>query len=334
MAAKANPKAAQRLLIRGHYAAINGSYKTALKLLNKAILLKPDYDTAYFHRGVLKSNIKDINGAIDDFSQAVRLNPRYSLPYFNRGTLYLQYGFQQKALADFDAAIQINPQFYDALNNKAVLLNAMGKPQEARQIYDSLINVFDGLNSKKGYLNSWSLLPNQTDAFRSYTALKPRVPRFYFNRSFIKVQINDLEGALQDLDKTLYFNPYDYAAYYQKGQVLLQLKQYKPALNAFDHARSLHPAAFYGHLSLGKAYATVGQTRKAIVLFNQAIRRNQQSGEAYFLRGSEKLKQKKMAEAYSDLRVAKQLGYSAAAEKLEQMGTLKEEEYRYKKEKF
>jgi tetratricopeptide (TPR) repeat protein len=317
LAAKSNPRIARKLLIRGQYAAMNGSYKTALKHLNKAILIKPDYDTAYYHRGILKSTLKDIQGAIADFSQAVRLNPHYSLPFFSRGTLYLQYGQAEKALADFDAAIAINPQFYDALNNKAVLLNTMGQPLKAKQIYDSLIVLYDQLKSDKGYLNGGVLAQTPSDTLQA--ALKPRVPRLYYNRSFIKVQMNDLEGALQDLDKTLYFNPYDHAAYYQKGEVLVQLKQYKAALQSFQQARSLYPTAFYGHISLGKAYAAAGKSRKAIAIFNQAIRRNQQSGEAYYLRGNERLKQRKWQEAYSDLRVAKLLGYTAAAEKLEQL---------------
>jgi tetratricopeptide (TPR) repeat protein len=326
VAAKSNPRIARKLLIRSEYAALNGSYKTALKHLNKAILIKPDYDTAYYHRGILKATLKDINGAIADFGQAVRLNPNYSLPFFSRGTLYLQYGQAEKALADFDTAIAINPQFYDALNNKAVLLNTMGQPLKAKQIYDSLIVLYDGLNRNKGNLNGWSLAQAPSDTSEPYAALKPRVPRLYFNRSFIKVQMNDLEGALQDLDKTLYFNPYDHAAYYQKGEVLVQLKQYKAALQSFEQARSLQPAAFYGHISLGKAYAAAGKSRKAITIFNQAIRRNQQSGEAYYLRGNERLKQKKWQEAYSDLRVAKLLGYTAAAEKLEQLEAQPEKE--------
>lgn len=321
-AAKFNPKAARRFLIRGQYAAMNGAYKTALKHLNRAILIQPGYDTAYYHRAVLKSTVQDINGAIADFSQAVRLNPDYSLAYFGRGTLYLQHGQQQKALADFDAAIQLNPRFYDALNNKAVLLNAMGQAPQARQIYDSLIATYETLSSKKENQYNWSLAQHQTDTYRSYLALKPRVPRLYFNRSFIKVQGQDLEGAIADLDKALYFNPYDYAAYYQKGEVLVQLEQYKAALQAFEKARSLRPTAFYGHLNLGKAYVAAGQSRKAIVIFNQAIRRNQRSGEAYYLRGSERLKQRKIEQAYSDLRLAKILGYSAAAEKLQQLDTL------------
>jgi tetratricopeptide (TPR) repeat protein len=318
-AAKFNPKAARRFLVRGQYAAMNGSYKTALKHMNKAILIKPDYDTAYYHRGVLKSTVQDINGAIADFSQAIRLNPKFSLSYFSRGTLYLQHGHQQKALTDFDAAIQINPQFYDALNNKAVLLNAMGKAPQARQIYDSLLVSYEKRSSKKENQQNWPLVQHPTETQKAYAALETRVPRLYFNRSFIKVQSNDLEGALEDLNKALHFNPYDYAAYYQRGEVLVQLKQYKAALQAFEKARSLRPAVFYGHLNLGKAYAAAGQSRKAIVIFNQAIRRNQRSGEAYYLRGSERLKQRKMEEAYSDLRLAKILGFQAAAEKLQQL---------------
>jgi tetratricopeptide (TPR) repeat protein len=326
MAAKSNPNIARRLLERGQYAAMNGSYKTALKILNKAILIKPNYDTAYYHRGVLKSTIQDFNGAIADFSQAVQLNPLNSLSYFSRGTLYLQNGHPEKALADFDAAIQINPQFYDALNNKAVLLNSMGQSLKAKQIYDSLLVIYNELNSKREDQTSLSLTSNASDTLHSYTALKPRVPRLYYNRSFIKLKMNDLEGALQDLDKTLYFNPYDYAAYYQRGEVLVLLKRYKAALQSFENARNLHPAAFYGHLNLGKAYAAAGQSRKAIAIFNQAIRRNQKSGEAYYLRGSERLKQKKLQEAHSDLRIARSLGYRAAAEKLEQLRELPDKE--------
>lgn len=317
-----SPKMARRLLVRGQYAAMNGSYKTALKILNKAIQIKPNYDTAYYHRGVLKSTIQDINGAIDDFSQALRLNSRNSLAYFSRGTLYLQYGEPEKALADLDAAIRIKPYFYDAYNNKAVLLNSMGRPLQARQIYDSLIAAYDLLDSRKANRHTWPLAPNNPDTMQA--ALKPHIPRLYYNRSFIKVQMNDLQGALQDLNKTLYFSPYDYAALYQKGQVLVQLKQYKAALQSFEQARDLQPTAFYGHLNLGRAYAAAGQPRRAIAIFSQAIRRNQQSGEAYYLRGNERLKQNKLEQAYTDLRLAKSLGYPAAAEKLKQLHALHE----------
>jgi tetratricopeptide (TPR) repeat protein len=322
MAAKSNSNIARRLLVRGQYAAMNGSYKAALKILNKAILIKPNYDTAYYHRGVLKTTIQDIQGAIADFSQAVQLNPRNSLSYFSRGTLFLQYGHPEKALADFDAAIRINPQFYDALNNKAVLLNTMGQPLKARQIYDSLIVVYNALDDKRSDQNSLSGTENGAETKDAYAALKSRVPRLYYNRSFIKLQMNDLEGALEDLDKTLYLSPYDYAAYFQRGTILVQLKRFKAALQSFENARNLQPTAFYGHINMGKAYGAAGQSRKAIAIYNQAIRRNQQSGEAYYLRGNERLKQQKLQQAYSDLRVAKSLGYKAAAEKLEQLQQL------------
>lgn len=319
MAFQPSPKAARRLLVRGQYAAMNQSYKTALKLFNKAILLKADYDTAFYHRGVLKATIQDINGAIADFSQAVQLNAGYSQPYFSRGTLYLQHGYQQKALVDFEAAIQINPYFYDALNNKAVLLNNMGQAQQARQIYDSLIVNMEKLIARKDLRPQVAGQQPRPDTYQYPEELRPRIARLYFNRSFIKVKSNNLEGALEDLNKSLDHNSWDYGVHYHKGEVLLQLNQTKKALQAFEQARSLYPAAFYGHLNLGKAYAAAGQRRKAITIFSQAIRRNQRSGEAYYLRGSERLKQNKLEKAWSDLRLAQLLGYGAAAEKLQQL---------------
>ncbi|MGV3504972.1 MAG: tetratricopeptide repeat protein [Adhaeribacter sp.] len=315
ISAKFKAHTARRLLVRSQYASATGSYKSALKQLNKALLIKPDYDTAYYQRGVLKTTLKDINGAIADFSQALRLNPRYSVSYFSRGTLYLQYGYPEKALPDFDAALRLDPRYYDALNNKAIGLNTLGRPLQAQEIYDSLLVVFEQYKRPDQALPAWSPQP-PSDSMRTYTALKPRVSRLYFNRSFIKVQMNDLYGALQDLDKALQLSPSDYAAHYQKGEILVRMKQYKAALQAFEKARSLYPAAFIGHINLGKAYAQAGQSRKAIAIFNQAIRRNQQSGEAYFLRGSERLKLNKVDRGYADLLVARGLGFGQAAEKL------------------
>lgn len=72
-------------------------------------------------------------------------------------------------------------------------------------------------------------------------------------------------------------------------------------------------------MNLGRAYLVAGQGSKAITIFNQAIRKNQNNGEAYYLRGSERIKQRKLRLAYSDLRVAKMLGFTAASDKLTEL---------------
>jgi len=201
-------------------------------------------------------------------------------------------GDVDKSLADLDKAIELNPKNNDALNNKAIILNAIQKHEAAKAIYDTLI------------------------------LRKPKVDRYYFNRSFAKRKMQDWEGALLDLNKSLDLNPYNYEAYYNRGMVLQQLNETRAALASFETARRIYPKAFYGFVELGRVYANLGQSRKAISIFNQAIRRNQNNAEAYYLRANERVKQKKLSAAITDLKVARILGYTAAQDKLKQLESL------------
>lgn len=77
--------------------------------IDKAIALKPDYEDAYYHRGICRMFSNNYADAIRDFDIAISLNPANAAAYVKRGDSRLKVGDQVGAKQDYDSAKRINP---------------------------------------------------------------------------------------------------------------------------------------------------------------------------------------------------------------------------------
>jgi tetratricopeptide (TPR) repeat protein len=63
---------------------------------------------AYIHRGYARDDLKDHEGAIEDYTQAIQLDPQFALAYYNRGDARNSLGDTKGAEADWAQARRIN----------------------------------------------------------------------------------------------------------------------------------------------------------------------------------------------------------------------------------
>ncbi|WP_198014993.1 tetratricopeptide repeat protein [Mastigocladopsis repens] len=54
----------------------------------------------YYNRGLLRSNLGDKKGALDDYNQALRLNPKHTKAYNNRRNVLRELGDKKGAVED------------------------------------------------------------------------------------------------------------------------------------------------------------------------------------------------------------------------------------------
>jgi GT2 family glycosyltransferase/tetratricopeptide (TPR) repeat protein len=115
------------------------AYEDALKLLDQAVALKPDYAGALYERGVLKS----LSGAGDeaerDFQEYVKLRPADSKGYNNLGCALFSLGKASEAEAALAEAIAVSPVNWEAKRNLADLYLSQGKAREATDIYLKIV---------------------------------------------------------------------------------------------------------------------------------------------------------------------------------------------------
>ena len=76
--------------------------------------------------------------------------------------------------------------------------------------------------------------------------LDDKLPLAYNNRGFVKYKLNDLEGAMADIKKSLELYPSNSYAYKNRGLVLLAMGEHQKACEDFRRAIMLGYTMMYG----------------------------------------------------------------------------------------
>ena len=69
--------------------------------------MKPDLAEARYSSGLAKSQLKDYQGAIVDYTKAIELMPEFAKAYYIRGATCLLIGQKTNAQSDFTRAIEL-----------------------------------------------------------------------------------------------------------------------------------------------------------------------------------------------------------------------------------
>ena len=144
-----------------------GNFKEAILDFDLAIDIQPT-GTIYYNRAFAKSEVKDFNGAIEDYNKAIELKHRIVEAYFERGFCKDQLNNPEGAIADYTKVIEIDPTYVDAYNNRAFTNMKQKKYIEAIKDFDKSIKI------------------------------KPGYGIAYTNRGYAKLKIGDKTGACDD----------------------------------------------------------------------------------------------------------------------------------------
>ena len=97
---------------RGNLYFALGEYQAAIENYTQAINLQPDlYLIAYYrNRGLARTQLKDYQGAISDFSHVLQINPKMGEIYQQRGDARSQLADKQGAMEDYQKAVDLHAE--------------------------------------------------------------------------------------------------------------------------------------------------------------------------------------------------------------------------------
>jgi tetratricopeptide (TPR) repeat protein len=214
-----------------------------LRFYTQAIRLKPDYDAAFFNRGLARRAKGDVEGALKDYNEALRLKPDDADAFIARGIARSAIGDTEGALQDYNEAIRHNPDDALAFCNRSLARNAKGDLEGALQDSTEAIRlkpdyadafIIRGIaRSAKGDVEG--AVQDSTEA----TRLKPDDALAYHNRGFTHHIKGDLETALQDYTEAIRLKPDDALTYYNRGLARRTKGDEEGALQDFAEATRL-----------------------------------------------------------------------------------------------
>ncbi|MBO1062429.1 MAG: serine protease, partial [Aphanizomenon flos-aquae CP01] len=100
----------------------------ALAAINQAIQLQPNNPNLYNEKYAVLRDLKRYREAAAAINKAIELSPRAAF-YNNRGIVRDELGDKQGAIDDYTQAIKINPNLAQAYNNRGIVRNELGDKQ-------------------------------------------------------------------------------------------------------------------------------------------------------------------------------------------------------------
>ena len=327
-----NGLASRALVSIGYLHLKEGTGEQALLALDRAIDLRPDYDTAYNNRGAAKTLLGRHQDAIADYDTAIRLKPDYAEAYSNRGTAKNFLGRHQDAIADYNKAIRLKPDYVKAYDGRGSTKHLLGRSQDAIADYNKAIQLkADDAQAyyHRGHANK--TLEKYEEAFADYDKvidLRPDYAEVYDNRGFVQFRLGRYREAITDYSKVIQLIKSSEAkldssqensislilksntkfgeaeAYYNRGSVKSKLGEYAGAVLDYDEAIRLKPDYADAYNNRGNAKIQLKQTNEALADFNEAIRIKPDYADAYNNRGGVKIYLKQPDEALADFNEA------------------------------
>ena len=273
-----------------------GESKLALENFLKAVVMKPDSETAL-------SGIAFYYGATGEYGEAIRLyskildlnhyNPDF---YLNRGKMYMAQKDYAKAAADFAAAVRLNPIDMDAVYNCAHAYYYAGQFDAAIREYSRAIAINDIRPTKRELSSGDIILPP------SQMAIETRSPVLYEGRGLSYYSKKDIGHAIADFTSAISLNPQYAPVYSNRGLAWSDMKRYDLAIADFTRAVEIKPDFAVAYMNRGVAYIMTGSIKHSLSDLNKALSLDHNLAVAYTNRGDLYLETGSSAKAVTDFR--------------------------------
>ncbi|KAF1612525.1 UNVERIFIED_CONTAM: Tetratricopeptide repeat protein 6, partial [Eudyptes pachyrhynchus] len=271
------------------------SFKKAVKLLMASAKILPNtFEAAemYYLTGLCYMEQKSLLRARDAFSMAVRLHSSYPDAFYQRGLCRMQLR-QAKCIRDFNRALALCPSHFQAYMSRAAYYGSKGRYSKAILNCNEAIKILP--NSVRAYFYRGTL-KYQNKTFRAAIEdlsksidLNKTCILAYYNRAICYHQIKDFRKALKDYGILLLLElskEIDFKVLINRGLLYMELGDYANACEDFKEATLLSPDDSQIFQAIGICYHRLHEFEEAVRSFDQVLKLDPVSVDAYVGRGN------------------------------------------------
>jgi tetratricopeptide (TPR) repeat protein len=311
-----------------------GKYSEALALLDQCLKINPGFMDAYPLRASTREQLKDLDGALTDYSIFLEKYPDNPDVLMSRAMLRYNIGFFDQAKEDFRRMLNLTTQETNAIFFRQNMSVDDRAPAMTTTDYSHTAIVFNylGLIELKTK-NPRSAITYLDTAIR----LDPKEADFYVNRGLAKESLDD-STAFIDYELALRLNPNHTLArhnleafnakhgkqmsdedrltktievdstmllpYLERAQQRYEGGYYKGALEDYNQALALDPQNIEVLFARGLTKEKLKDYEGAFSDYTKAIDRKENYTKAWLSRGNVLLKLERYADAIDDYTVA------------------------------
>ena len=138
---QSNRENAEAYLLCGEIYTELKNLEKAVQAYSQAITIDPTYVNSYYKRGITYNSLKNYHAAIADFNQLIDLEPNYAKAHNARGLARKVISDVEGAKFDYNQAIALEPNYAEAYLNRGILHYSIGEQFKARQDYEEAVKL-------------------------------------------------------------------------------------------------------------------------------------------------------------------------------------------------
>ncbi len=250
-------------------------YDRALSDIDKWQELDPTDYLVHAHRSLVFKDREEYDQAHLTIDRAIEMNPAQAGLYARKANIFLAEDRYERAHELLDKSIALNPKRFWTYGDKSIAFRLEEK------LEDSLVWVDKGLSLKAD--NSWLLglrgitlrqmerYDEALVAFDQGITLAPKADWIYVHKGITLREMGQNEAALEWIDKGIAIDPKDSWSHRERGDTLRQMERYEEALAAFDAAATLEPKAGWPLAHRGVTLREMQRYDEALAVFDQGI---------------------------------------------------------------
>jgi tetratricopeptide (TPR) repeat protein len=235
----------ENIIESGNRAFAKKNYYDALNYFSKATDLKPNYDMAWYMRGVILNNMKKPNEALEAFMKALESNIENEKAWYSMGLVLYSLGRYDEEIDCYDKAIKIKKDFLPAWNNKGTTLLQLERYDEAIECYDEILrydsNFKMAWNNMGIALKKLHRINEALECFTKATQIDPNYMDAWFNKGQIHLDTKQYKKAYHCFEAILRADSKNIQVLYSRGKTLEGSGQYSKALECYDRIIALDP---------------------------------------------------------------------------------------------
>lgn len=311
----------------------NADYADALALANKCLEEDPGNMETYITRASTREQLKDLQGALTDYSIYNDHNPDQPDVLFSLATLRYTLGFYDQAKRDLLRLLKLQSGETNTIYFR-IGASASGSNQVTSKASGMEALIFNYLGLIDTKLQHY---PEAVKWLDSAITIQAKEPDYYVNRGIARHAMGDTT-AVADFQKALVINPDHVAAranianlqhskgatqdsmdeiekaiesdssmlhpYLARAYQRMEGGYYKGALDDYNHALEIEPRDAEIWLNRGIVKEKLNDFKGAFSDYTQAIELNEKYDKAWLNRGNVLLKLGRFKEASEDYTVA------------------------------
>ncbi len=272
---KSQPRNFDALHLLGVIYSQKKHYQRAVELISKAIEICPNNSTFYANRGVALSELRQLDAAVASYDRAIAIKPDDADAHYNRGNALSELKQLAAAVASYDRAIAIQPNRAEAHYNRGVALKELQQLDAAVASYDRAIAIKPGFaeaHYNRG--NALTELKELDAAVASYDraiAIKPDYAEALSNRGIALLELKELDAAVANFDRAIAIKPGYAEPHYNRGNALTERKEFGAAVASYDRAIAIRPDYAEAHHNRGNALTERKQLVAAVASYDRAL---------------------------------------------------------------